>query len=104
MCSEYNGLKGRKKFANHFIIFIAMYTIQKMRTFVFPVNIEKDEDGFFAECPMLPGCVTQGDTYEEALANIKDAVRLYLEDMAANNEKIPTPKVIADLLTVEVAF
>jgi len=81
-----------------------MYTIQEMRTFVFSVNIEEDEDGFFAECPILPGCVTQGDTYEEALTNIKDAVQLYVKDMAANNEKIPTPKVIADLPTVEVAF
>jgi len=98
------GIKGRKKSATHFIIFIAMYTIQEMRTFVFPVNIEKDEDGFFAECPTLPGCVTQGDTYEEALANIKDAVQLYIEDMAANSEKIPTPKILADLLTVKVVF
>jgi predicted RNase H-like HicB family nuclease len=81
-----------------------MYTIQEMRTFIFSVNIEEDEDGFFAECPILPGCVTQGDTYEETLANIKDAVKLYLEDMVANNEKIPTPKVVADLLTAEVAI
>ena len=36
----------------------------------FPIIIEKDEDGYFASCPALQGCYTQGDTYEEALANI----------------------------------
>ncbi len=42
--------------------------------------IEKDEDGYFAFCPELQGCYTQGDSYEEALEIIKDAIRPQLED------------------------
>jgi predicted RNase H-like HicB family nuclease len=40
--------------------------------------IEKDEEGFYAHCPELPGCQTQGDTLEEVLANLREAVELYL--------------------------
>ncbi len=40
--------------------------------------IEKDEHGFYAWCPELKGCQSQGDTLEEAIANIKEAIELYL--------------------------
>lgn len=46
----------------------------------FAIVIEKDSDGYFATCPGLQGCSTQGDTYEEALANIRDAIRLNVAD------------------------
>jgi predicted RNase H-like HicB family nuclease len=43
------------------------------------VNLEKDEDGWFvAECPVLPGCVTQGKDEQEALENIKEAIQAWL--------------------------
>ncbi len=42
-----------------------------MKNYRFTVVIEKDEDVFFAYCPELQGCYTQGDTWEEALENIK---------------------------------
>ena len=46
----------------------------------FHVTIERDEDGVYvAECPSIPGCVSQGKTKEEALRNIRDAIRLCLE-------------------------
>ena len=41
--------------------------------------IEKDEYGYFAYCPELKGCHTQGDTFEEAYSNLKEAADLYLE-------------------------
>lgn len=41
--------------------------------------IEDEEGGFAAICPELPGCVSQGDTEEEAMANVEEAIRLYLE-------------------------
>jgi len=47
----------------------------------FNAIIEHDQDGFFAFIPELKGCVSQGDTLEEALNNIKEAMKLYLEDM-----------------------
>ena len=46
------------------------------------VVIEKDEDGYYAFAPEFSGCQSQGRTFEEAEANIKEAVALYLETMA----------------------
>lgn len=46
----------------------------------FLVNIDRDEDGaWIVECPSIPGCVSQGATKDEALANIQDAIRTCLE-------------------------
>ncbi len=56
----------------------------------FRVIIEADEDGVFvAECPTLPGCVTQGRTREEALVNIRDAIQGYLQSLQKHGEPIP---------------
>lgn len=47
---------------------------------VFNVTIDRDEDGvWIVECPSIPGCVSQGNTKEEALANVKEAIALCLE-------------------------
>jgi predicted RNase H-like HicB family nuclease len=46
----------------------------------FTVTLDRDEDGvWIAECPAIPGCVSQGATREEALTNVKDAIKLCLE-------------------------
>lgn len=46
----------------------------------FTVTLERGEDGYIVvECPSLPGCVSQGRTEEEALANIREAIQLWLE-------------------------
>ena len=74
-----------------------------MKTFTLPILIEKDEDGFYAECPVLDGCFTQGDTYEEAVENIKEAIWLSLKVMQDYGEKFPDP-VDLGLPTVEVAL
>ena len=47
-----------------------------------PVVIEKDEDGYYAYCPVLEGCQTQGDTYEEVLLHIKEAISLYISTLS----------------------
>jgi predicted RNase H-like HicB family nuclease len=47
---------------------------------IFNVTIDRDEDGIWIiECPAIPGCVSQGNTKEEALENIKEAIALCLE-------------------------
>lgn len=74
-----------------------------MTTYKFAVVIEHDEEGYFAFCPELQGCYTQGDTYEEALDNIKDAIRLHLEDRLENGEEIPQPKFVS-LASLEVVL
>jgi len=66
------------------------------------IVIEPDEDGVFvAECPALPGCISQGRTRVEALENIKDAIRGYLESLKKHGEPIPPP---IEEETVEVSL
>ena len=56
------------------------------------VLIEEDEDGVFvAEVPSLPGCISQGETREEALTNIKEAIAVYVESLEAHGEAVPPP-------------
>ena len=46
----------------------------------YSVKLEKDEDGYVAFCDDLQGCYAQGDTYDEVIENIKDAIALHIED------------------------
>jgi predicted RNase H-like HicB family nuclease len=48
-----------------------------------------EEGGYWVEVPSLPGCFSQGDTREEALENIKEAIALHIEDMIAAGEDVP---------------
>jgi len=73
-----------------------------MSAYRFSVVIEKDKDGYFAFCPELQGCYTQGDTYEETLENIKDAIRLHLEDRIEEGEEITQPESVS-LTSMEVS-
>jgi len=66
-----------------------------MKTYRFAIVVEKDEEGYFAYCPELQGCYTQGDTSEEVTANMKDAIRLHVEDRLASNEPITTSETIS---------
>ena len=59
-----------------------------MNTYKFSVVVEKDSDGYFASCPELQGCYTQGDSYEEVMENIKDAIKLHVEDRIESGEDI----------------
>ncbi|HDZ5066197.1 TPA: type II toxin-antitoxin system HicB family antitoxin [Campylobacter jejuni] len=52
------------------------------------IIIEKDQDGYFARILELEGCVSQGNTYEETLANIKEAGELYLESLKNEEKRI----------------
>lgn len=72
-----------------------------MNRFIFSVVIEKDSDGYFAYCPSLQGCYSQGDTYEEVLANIEDAMRLHVEDPLTKGEEVPINETIS-FTTLEV--
>lgn len=58
----------------------------------FRVIIEQDEDGIFvANCPSLPGCISQGKTRTEVHVNIKEAIQGYLESLKKHDEPIPPP-------------
>ena len=73
-----------------------------MKTYRLPVVIEKDADGYFAFCPEIQGCYSQGDSYEEAVENIRDALRLHPEDKIEDGEDIPIIESIS-LTALEVA-
>jgi len=75
--------------------------VNTMDRYQFSVVIEKDEDGYFAYCPEIQGCYTQGDTYEEALENLRDAIHLCIEDILESGEPIPKNEFIS-LTTLEV--
>ncbi len=65
------------------------------------IIIEQDEDGrFVATCPTLPGCISQGDTRDQARANITDAISGYLESLRKHNEPIP-PAITEEIVEVE---
>ena len=56
------------------------------------IIIEQDETGMFVvECPVLPGCISQGKTRNEALQNIKDAIKGYIESLKKHDAPIPPP-------------
>jgi predicted RNase H-like HicB family nuclease len=56
------------------------------------VEIEQDEDGaYVARCPALPGCLSQGATRDEALANVREAIEGYVESLRDHGEPVPPP-------------
>jgi len=58
------------------------------------IVIREEEGTFTAECPTLPGCISQGKTRAEALANIRDAIAGYLESLKKHNEPIPPSELV----------
>jgi predicted RNase H-like HicB family nuclease len=64
--------------------------------------IEQDEDGMYvAEVPSLPGCISQGQTREETVENIREAIAAYLESLEAPDDPIPPP-ITEELVEVHV--
>ena len=52
----------------------------------YKVRLQESEEGFAVWCPSLPGCWSQGETREEALENIKDAIKAYLDTVEEINQ------------------
>jgi len=67
------------------------------------IVIEKDEYGYYAYCPELKGCQSQGDSLDEVLANIKEAIELYLETLS-EEEKVSFLSKEIFTTTMEVQF
>ena len=60
----------------------------KHMTFAVIVHLA-EEGGYWAEVPSLPGCVSQGETLEETLANVREAIELFVETMIEDSEPVP---------------
>ena len=57
-------------------------------TNTYPIFIEKTDDGYYAECPFIQGVYAQGDTEEEVRENLKDVLKMTLEDIKSRGERI----------------
>ncbi len=68
------------------------------------IIIEKDKNGYFAFCPELKGCHTQGDPLEEVLENIKEAIELYVEPLSEEEkEYCLSQEILTTSLEVNIA-
>lgn len=66
------------------------------------ITIDRDEDGMYvAQCPSLPGCVSQGATRTEAIKNIQDAMQGYLESLKKHHDPIP-PSIDEEVVDIAV--
>jgi len=71
---------------------------------LFQVIVEQDEEGrFVAECPAFKACYTQGKTYEEAVARIKDVIVMCLHELEKKGRKVPRQTEIIGVKRIEIA-
>ena len=70
--------------------------MEHLHEYEYPVVIEYDvgEDVYLADCPLLPGCYTDGKTFEEALENIRDAIQLVIKSRQTVGDPIPIPATV----------
>ena len=74
-----------------------------MKEYNYIIILEREENGgYHAFCPALPGCHTQGNTFDEAMENIKDAIKLYIESLKAHKDPIPEEDITIKPLKVVV--
>ncbi|HVA25623.1 MAG TPA: type II toxin-antitoxin system HicB family antitoxin [Chloroflexota bacterium] len=73
-----------------------------MRRYTVLLTPEPEEGGFSVSVPALPGCFTQGETVDEALANVRDAIAFHLDCLAEEGEAIPEEQAAPQLAAVEV--
>ena len=65
------------------------------------VMLYPGEDGYWvAECPSLPGCISQGETREEAISNIREAIREYIASLEEDGIPVPEDRLAAEVLVV----
>jgi antitoxin HicB len=73
-----------------------------MRRYTIVLHPDPEEGGFTVTVPSLPGCITEGDTLDEAVANAQEAIRLFLRVLEKHGEPIPEEPEPLQTVTVEV--
>jgi len=73
-----------------------------MTSYKLSIVVEKSKDGYYTYCQELQGCYSQGDTYKEAVKNIKDAIKLHIEDRLAEGEEVPQTE-MTSIANIEVS-
>lgn len=74
-----------------------------MRRYTLLLIPDPEEGGYTVRVPALPGLTTEGDTIEEAIANARDAIGLWIKDAEKHGEPIPEEKAAPQTVTIEVA-
>jgi predicted RNase H-like HicB family nuclease len=74
-----------------------------MRQYAIIVHPDSEQGGYWVTVPALPGCFSQGDTLQEAIANAQEAIGLHLEGLIAKGEPIPEEKEHPQAIVVDVA-
>jgi predicted RNase H-like HicB family nuclease len=64
---------------------------------------DPDDGGYTVTVPALPGCITEGDSYDEAIANAREAIAGYVEDAVQHGEPVPTDDAGIVVLSIDVA-
>jgi predicted RNase H-like HicB family nuclease len=76
---------------------------KRKKEYSYQVNLIPDEEGGYTVLvPVLPGCVSYGRTIEEATANVREAIELHLENLAAHNQTIPLGNESVQVFTTTV--
>jgi len=74
-----------------------------MKIYNYTVIFEREQDGgYHVFCPALPGCHSQGDSYDDAVKNIKDAIKGYIESLKGHHEPIPEEDITIKPLKITV--
>ena len=74
-----------------------------MKLYNYKIIIEEcEEGGFYAECPAFPGCHVEGETYEETIKEIKEAVKNFIEDYQLRNEELPSDNFLVTSVQIAV--
>jgi len=79
-----------------------MNAVGRMRRYTVVLTPDLDEGGYVATVPALPGCVTEGDTQQDALEMAKDAIRAWIASAQADGDSIPEETASPELAAVEV--
>lgn len=82
---------------------ILIYLPMRKKVYNYTVIFEREEDGgYHVFCPALPGCHTQGETYDDAMKHIEDAMKLYIESLRAHHEPVPEEDITIKPLKITV--
>jgi antitoxin HicB len=74
-----------------------------MHTYSIVLDPDPDEGGYTVTVPALPGCVTEGNSVEECMANAREAIALYIEELAAQGRPVPEEREHPQVVQVTVA-
>ena len=74
-----------------------------MNQYNYKVIIEDcEEGGFYAECPAFPGCHVEGETYEETMKEMKEAIKNFIEDYKLRDEEFPSDNFLVTSVQIAV--